>query len=137
MQCAAPPPPCFPQVTTTYVAGKVFLDYNCPYESAFYRRQQRDLNAEITRLCPGGIQRYVNTPSAFLTPRDYFDNYDALAAIKSRWDPHEVFRVYQGVRPTGRAPDTYEFQTNYVRQRSWTDWLWELAWDAVVWSILT
>ena len=40
-------------------------------------------------------ERYINTPSAFLTPRDYYRDYDQLADIKRFWDPTEVFRVYQ------------------------------------------
>jgi len=40
------------------------------------------------------MRRYVNTPSAFLTPRDYYPNYDDLAAIKTTWDADEVFRIY-------------------------------------------
>ena len=48
------------------------------------------LNKQILEACPGEVQRYVNTPSVFLTPRDYFPNYDQLAAIKTRWDPDEV-----------------------------------------------
>ena len=73
----------------------------------------------------------MNTPSAFLTARDYFPNYDDLAAIKARYDPDETFRIYQGVRPTGLAPDTYEWRREYERTRSATDVALELAWDAV------
>lgn len=39
------------------------------------------------------MQRYINTPSEFLTPRDYFPNYDWLAEAKTHWDPGEIFRV--------------------------------------------
>ena len=77
------------------------------------------------------MRRYYNTPSSFLTPRDYFPNYDELAAIKSRYDPHEVFRVYQGIRPVGLAPDAYEFKRKYIRTRSAADRLDEVSWDAV------
>ena len=59
------------------------------------------------------MRRYVNTPSTFLTPRDYYPNYDKLARVKDRWDPHEVFRIYQGIRPTGLPPDAYEFTRPY------------------------
>ena len=76
--------------------------------------EQRTLNSQILDMCPGEVQRYYNTPSAFLGPRDYFPNYDDLAEIKERWDPQEVFRIYQGVRPTGKAPDAYEFKRRYV-----------------------
>ena len=83
--------PC--QVTTTYAAGHAFIDYNCPYESAFYRARQRQLNSQVLAICPTGMQRYINTPSEFLTPRDYFPNYDWLAEAKTHWDPGEIFRV--------------------------------------------
>ena len=86
----------------------------------------------MTALCPHGMRRYINTPSVFLTPRDYFPNYDELAAIKTTYDPHEVFRVYQGIRPTGRAPDAYEWRReHYKRKRSAIDLLGEAGWDAV------
>ena len=81
------------QVTTTYAAGHAFIDYNCPYESAFYRARQRQLNSQVLAICPTGMQRYINTPSEFLTPRDYFPNYDWLAEAKTHWDPGEIFRV--------------------------------------------
>ena len=73
---------------------------------------------------------YVNTPSSFLTPRDYYPNYDDLAAIKTKWDASELFRVYQGVRPTGLPPDAYEFERpGYKRQRDLRDLLGEVGWD--------
>ena len=122
---------CYLQVTTTYGKGEAFVDYNCPYDSAFYQQRQRDLNTAVLALCPTGMRRYVNTPSAFLTPRDYFPNYDELAAIKTKWDPTEVFRIYQGVRPTGLPPDTYEFKRPYVRTRTLEDRLGEVGWDAM------
>ena len=123
---------CYLQVTTTYGRGYAFVDYNCPYDSAHYQRKQRELNAAVTKLCPSGMLRYVNTPSTFLTPRDYYPNYDALAAIKARWDPSEVFRVYQGVRPTGLPPDAYEMARPYKRTRSAKDWFNELGWDLLI-----
>jgi len=128
---------CYLQVTTTYGAGHAFVDYNCPYDSTFYRERQKRLNDEVLGLCPHGMRRYVNTPSTFLTPRDYYPNYDELAAIKSRWDPAEVFRVYQGVRPVGLPPDSYEFSRPYVRKRSAQDWLGEKGWDVMkAWGLL-
>ena len=74
---------CYLQVTTTYGKGKAFIDYNCAYSSEWYRARQRKLNAQVEALCPAGIERYVNTPSAFLSPRDYYSNYDELAATKA------------------------------------------------------
>ena len=71
-----------------------FVDYNCPYDSPFYRARQRQLNGQVLALCPVGVQRYINTPSEFLTPRDYYPNYDWLAAAKTHWDPGEIFRVW-------------------------------------------
>ena len=69
---------------------------------------QRALNNAVLALCPD-LYRYYNTPSETLTARDYFPNYDELARIKSRWDPAEVFRIYQGIRPVGFAPDALFF----------------------------
>ena len=123
---------CYLQLTTTYMEGLAMIDFNCAYDSAFYQEEQRALNKKILALCPGAVQRYVNTPSAFLTPRDYYPNYDELAAIKARWDPEETFRVYQGVRPTGRAPDAYEWKRDYVRQRACREWLAEKLWALLV-----
>ena len=54
-------------MTTTYGKGHAFVDYNCPYDSAFYRARQRQLNEAVLALCPHGMRRYVNTPSNFLT----------------------------------------------------------------------
>ena len=34
--------------------------------------RQRQLNEEVEAICPVGLRRYINTPSVFLTPRDYF-----------------------------------------------------------------
>ena len=70
---------CYLQLTTTYLPGLAMIDYNCAYDSAFYQAEQRKLNTQILEACPGEVQRYINTPSAFLTPRDYFPNYDQLA----------------------------------------------------------
>ena len=106
------------------------IDYNCMYESAYYRARQLAFNDAVLALCPGQVLRYVNTPSNFLTARDYYGNdYDALAATKTRWDPDEVFRVYQGVRPTGVPVDAYNWTTPYERTRTVTDVAMELAWD--------
>lgn len=132
---------CYLQVTTTYTppgeAPKAFVDYNCPYDSAWYRRRQRALNAQVMALCPTGMLRYYNTPAEFLTARDYFPNYDELATIKSVWDPSEVFRTYQGIRPIGKTPDAYEFnRSSYVRRRSLADWAGEVGWDAMTSFIL-
>jgi len=132
---------CYLQVTTTYTAPgeapKAFVDYNCPYDSAWYRQRQRTLNAQVMALCPTGMLRYYNTPAEFLTARDYFPNYDELAAIKSVWDPSEAFRTYQGIRPTGKTPDHYEFnRSSFVRHRSLADWAGEVGWDAMARVIL-
>jgi hypothetical protein len=131
---------CYLQVTTTYVPPgeppAAFVDYNCPYESDFYRARQRQLNDEVLALCPKGMRRYVNTPSEFLTPRDYYPNYDWLAEVKSAWDPAEAFRVYQGIRPTGKPPDAYEFSRPYVRGRSLIDLAGEIGWDVVARVVL-
>jgi len=127
---------CYLQVTTTYGVGHAFVDYNCPYDSTFYRARQRQLNAQVLQICPSGMLRYYNTPSSFLTPRDYFPNYDALAAIKAHWDPTERFRVYQGIRPTGLPPDSHEFERGYVRKRSLRDWLGEKGWNVMARHIL-
>jgi hypothetical protein len=123
---------CYLQLTTTYIEGMAMIDYNCAYDSPFYQNEQRELNKQIVAACPGAVQRYVNTPSAFLTPRDYFPNYDALAAIKTVWDPDETFRVYQGVRPTGKAPDSYEWRRDYKRTKTCTEWMQEKTWDVMV-----
>eukprot|EP01051_Picozoa_sp_SAG22_P013112 SAG22_NODE_1435_length_4424_cov_4.592695_1_plen_596_part_10 len=120
---------CYLQVTTTYTRGTAFVDYNCPYDSPFYRQQQRELNDAVLRLCPAGMLRYVNTPSSFLTARDYYPNYDMLAEIKQRWDPDEIFRVYQGIRPTGLRPDANDFRQPYTRTRSVKDKVGEAGWD--------
>lgn len=120
---------CYFQVTTTYGRDSAFIDYNCAYDSTFYRDAQRQLNADVLHICPEGMRRYVNTPSAFLTPRDYYPNYDALAKIKDAWDPHEVFRVYQGIRPTGLPPDAYEFERPYKRSRTVQERMGEVGWD--------
>lgn len=123
---------CYFQVSTTYAEGLAFIDYNCPYDSPAYQHRQRTLNSRVMQLCPVGIRRYINTPSVFLTPRDYFANYDELAAIKSTYDPDEIFRVYQGIRPTGLAPDAYEWKREgYVRTKTAKDKLGELGWDAL------
>ena len=122
---------CYMQVTTTYDKDTAFVDYNCAYDSEFYRQRQRRLNDEVSAICPSGMRHYINTPSAFYTPRDYFPNYDDLAEIKSVWDPQETFRVYQGIRPTGLPPDAYEFKRPYVRTRSFLDRVAELGWDAL------
>jgi len=121
---------CYLQVTTTYQADIAAVDYCCAYDSPFYLARQKALNQAVLALCPA-TQRYVNTPSAFLTARDYFPNYDELAAIKAHYDPDETFRIYQGVRPTGLAPDAYEWRREYTRTRSAADIANELAWDAV------
>ena len=118
-------------MTTTYGEGSAFVDYNCPYDSPYYQASQRQLNKDVLAICPSGMRRYVNTPSVFLTPRDYFPNYDQLAAIKSQWDPTEVFRVYQGIRPTGLPPDAYEFRRPYKRHRTARDLAGEVGWDAL------
>ena len=123
---------CYFQVTSTYWPGFVFVDYNCAYDSPYYMARQRQLNAEVMQLCPAGMRRYYNTPSAFLKPSEYFPNYPELAAIKAKWDPNETFRVYQGIRPTGLPPDDYEFtRPSFVRQRSAADWVGEAGWDAL------
>jgi len=128
---------CYFQVTTTYGADAAFIDYNCPYDSLFYAARQRALHATVSALCPAGMRHYVNTPSSFLTSRDYYPNYDALAAIKAAWDPHEVFRIYQGIRPTGKPPDSYVFRRPYVRTRSIKDRLGEVGWDKLKqWGLL-
>jgi hypothetical protein len=123
---------CYLQITTTYKDGFVCIDFNCMYDSPFYQKLQRTLNEEIVAACPGQIDRYVNTPSAFLTARDYYPNYNELANAKTFWDPTEVFRVYQGVRPSGIAPDAYEWKREYVRKRSAIDWAQEKAWNLLV-----
>lgn len=128
---------CYMQVTTTYTAPgdppRAFVDYNCPYDSAWYRQRQRTFNAQVMAICPTGMLRYYNTPAEFLTARDYFPNYDELAAIKDVWDPTEAFHTYQGVRPTGKTPDHYQFnRSSYVRHRSLADWAGEVGWDAMV-----
>ena len=47
-------------------------------------------------------------------------------------DPDEIFRVYQGIRPTGLAPDAYEWKREgYVRTKTAKDKLGELGWDAL------
>jgi len=123
---------CYLQVTTTYGEGSAFVDYNCPYDSPAYQQRQRQLNEQVMALCSTGMRRYYNTPSAFLGARDYFPNYDELATIKSRYDPNEVFRVYQGIRPSGLPPDTHEWKrTGYVRKRSAQDRLGEIGWDTL------
>jgi len=127
---------CYFQVTSTYGVGHVFIDYNCPYDSQYYRARQRRLNSEVLAICPDGMTRYVNTPSTFLTPHDYYPNYDVLSRIKAKWDPDEVFRVYQGVRPVGKPPDAYEFKRPFVRTRSLLDWMGELGWDFMVRFVL-
>ncbi|KAL1510990.1 hypothetical protein AB1Y20_005815 [Prymnesium parvum] len=126
---------CYLQITSTYLEGMVMVDFNCAYDSAFYQAEQRKLNQRILALCPK-VERYYNTPSSFLGARDYFPNYDELAAIKARWDPEEVFRVYQGIRPTGLPPDTYEFSRPYTRTRSVSDWLHEKMWDVLARTVL-
>ena len=108
------------------------IDFNCMYDSAYYQQLQRTLNQQILAACPGDVERYVNTPSAFLTARDYFRDYDELAAIKSSWDPSEVFRVYQGVRPTGVPPDAYEWKRDYVRKNTALDWARQKLWKFLV-----
>ena len=121
---------CYFQVTTTYGKDHAFVDYNCAYDSTYYRRKQKELNAAVKAICPRGLRHYVNTPSSFLTPRDYYPNYDDLAAIKTKWDASELFRVYQGVRPTGLPPDAYEFERpGYKRRRDMRDLLGEVGWD--------
>lgn len=124
---------CYMQVTTTYVKGIAAIDYNCAYDSDFYQARQRQLNDDAVALCPGRMVRYVNTPSTFLTARDYYGaDYDTLAATKATWDPSELFRVYQGVRPTGVAPDNYTYTRPYVRNMTDTERLEARTWDALV-----
>ena len=118
------------QVTTAYIDGLAMVDYNCMYDSPFYQAQQRALNKAVLALCPD-LYRYYNTPSVTLTARDYFPNYDELARIKSRWDPAEVFRIYQGIRPVGFAPDAYELRRPYVRESSLLDRMWKIGFDTV------
>ena len=122
---------CYLQVSTTYGRGHAFIDYNCPYDSEHYAALQRELDEHVRRLCPVGVLRYVNTPSTFLTARDYYANYDELAAIKAAYDPHELFRVYQGIRPTGAPTDAFERTFHFTRTRSAKDKINELGWDAL------
>ena len=42
------------------------------YDSAFYQSRQKQLNDDAVSICPGRMTRYVNTPSTFLTARDYY-----------------------------------------------------------------
>jgi len=100
------------------------------YDSPFYEAQQRALNNAVLALCPD-LYRYYNTPSETLTARDDFPNYDELARIKSRWDPAEVFRIYQGISPVGIAPDAYELRRPYVRESSLLDRMWKIGFDTV------
>ena len=103
------------------------------YDSAFYQSRQKQLNDDAVSICPGRMTRYVNTPSTFLTARDYYGaDYDTLAATKSKWDAGEVFRVYQGVRPTGIEPDNYTYTRPYVRNMSAAERAEALGWDAMV-----
>ena len=124
---------CYLQVCTTYDVGIAAVDYNCAYDSAFYQARQQQLNDDAVAICPEGMVRYVNTPSTFLTARDYYGGeYDALAATKAAWDPSELFRVYQGVRPTGVPPDNYTYTRPYVRNMTTVERLEARAWDAMV-----
>jgi len=79
------------------------------------------------------MTRYVNTPSTWLTARDYYGaDYDTLAATKSVYDPDELFRVYQGVRPTGIPVDNYTYTRPYVRNMSSAEIAEARGWDAMV-----
>ena len=123
---------CYMQVTTTYSTdGSAFVDYNCAYDSEWYRQRQRLLAQQVAEVCPQGVRHYVNTPSVFYGARDYWPNYDELAKIKDVWDPHEVMRVYQGVRPSWKEPDAYEFARPYIRQTSRAERLGQLGWDLI------
>ena len=124
---------CYLQVCTTYEDGLASIDYNCAYDSEFYQARQQQLNDDALAICPSGMVRYVNTPSTFLTALDYYGaEYDTLAATKATWDPSEVFRVYQGVRPTGVPPDNYTYTRPYVRNMTKRQQVEARAWDAVV-----
>ena len=124
---------CYLQICTAYEPGIASVDYNCAYDSDFYQARQKQLNDAAVAICPGGMVRYVNTPSTFLTARDYYGaDYDTLAATKTAWDPSELFRVYQGIRPTGVPPDDYAYTRPYVRNMTKAERLKARAWDVVV-----
>ena len=124
---------CYLQICTAYEPGIASVDYNCAYDSDFYQARQKQLNDAAVAICPGGMVRYVNTPSTFLTAHDYYGaDYDTLAATKTAWDPSELFRVYQGIRPTGVPPDDYAYTRPYVRNMTKAERLKARAWDVVV-----
>ena len=45
-------------------------------------------------------------------------------------------QVYQGIRPTGKPPDTYEFERPYVRGRSLVQRVGEIGWNIVARCVL-
>ena len=47
-----------------------------------------------------------------------------------------MIRVYQGVRPTGKPPDAFEFWPAYVRTWSLADRLMEAAWSLMARLVL-
>ena len=124
---------CYLQICTAYEQGIAAVDYNCAYDSDFYQARQKQLNDAAVAICPGRMVRYVNTPSTFLTARDYYGaDYDALAATKTAWDPSELFRIYQGIRPTGVPPDNYTYTRPYVRNMTKAERLKARAWEVMV-----
>lgn len=45
-------------------------------------------------------------------------------------------QVYQGIRPTGKPPDAYEFKRPYVRERSFMQRVGEIGWNFVARCVL-
>jgi len=79
-----------------------------PADDARSIRWVRDLVAALAPFSDG--TRYLNfagfhEEETTQVPASFGDHYERLARVKAQWDPHNVFRVNQNVRPQA-APTT-------------------------------
>ena len=86
-------------------AGRVFFDGNC-------RDQPRSQGAEALKAwgraywgaihpfnLEGAYVNFLEPTRPRTAPTSYGDNYKRLASIKAKYDPNNLFRVNQNIKP--------------------------------------
>jgi hypothetical protein len=77
---------------------RVFIDNTC-YASASAKELAEYMRTNSKLLEGGGSQRYYNLPINGTAAKEYWPNYDMLAALKEKWDPCDFFDIPDGIHP--------------------------------------